>query len=186
MDRIQPRQLKTEKEVEMTDWRKITHVDIAGGQGNYFPPDFKGKLKVDKIFTYNTRNKGSAFIVDFTVLTSNMEKVAVGSTHNWFQKMQDEDVAFRAIKEFMLRLLGVDESDEEEMEEFSKSLPDMLDEVADEQWRQKAAEEHPLNGNTIALETWHKETNNNRDFTVHKWTTWHAEEGEVDELLEAG
>lgn len=152
------------------NWKSLRHAKVFS-RGSYLKPDGKYLLEIQKVYTISTRSKGSAFIVDFTVLESDHDEVKEGSTKNWFQSMQDEDIAFSAIKEFLLNLYDVDMSDEEEVEEFEEKIVKIMAEAADETWEKKPAEDHPMNGMKICVETWEKITEKNKKpFTVHNWS----------------
>ena len=166
-----------------TDWSNIGKAKVWGKQGRYFPPGGEFKLKVLRTYTIRTRNKGDAFIADFEVLESDHDDVEVGKVYNWYQGMQDEDIAFSSIKGFMLALLGIDDEDEEEMEEFDEKLPKLMEEAGSDHWNTQKAEpeDHPLHGQTVALSTSHKTTKDDKDFTVHDWEPWEPEESEDDD-----
>lgn len=156
------------------NWKKLKDAKVFG-KGNYLDPG-NYKLKVLKMFTKETRSNGSALIVDFEVVESDNDKVPVGQKRNWYQGLADQDIAFPAIKEFLLALFDIDQSDDEEVENFEEKLPKLMEECGDEKWEKKSEEDHPLNGKTIAVECFMKKTRGDKDFTVHKWSPWDGED----------
>lgn len=156
------------------NWKNLKNANIFG-KGNYLPPG-NYKLKLLKMFSKGTRNKGEALIVDFEVVESDNDKVPVGQKRNWYQGLQDQDVAFPAIKEFLLSLLAIDQDDEEEMGRFEDKIEALMEECGDEKWEKKDESQHPLNGRTIAVECFMKKTQKGSDFTVHKWSAWDPED----------
>lgn len=156
------------------NWKKLKDAKVFG-KGNYLEPG-NYKLRVLKMFTKETRSNGDALIVDLEVLESDNDKIPVGQKRNWYQGLRDQDIAFPAIKEFLIALFDVDESDEKELGEFEESLGDLMEECSDEKWEKKKDEEHPLNGKTIAVECFMKRTKGDKDFTVHKWSAWDEDE----------
>lgn len=160
------------------DWSEVGKAKIWSSQGNYFPQDGSFKLRVIRSFTIKTRTKGDAFIVDFEVLESNHDEVKQGDTKNWYRSLQDPDIAFGNIKEFMMALLSIDDLDEDEMASFEEELPGLMEEAGSDEWNSKKmdVEEHPLNGRTIGLETRGVLTREGKEFTVHDWSPWDEEE----------
>lgn len=164
------------------NWSKIGEAEVFGKAGSYLPPDGDFKLKVIKAFTKKTRKSGDVFIVDFTVIESTHPEVAVGAKRNWFQSLEDRDVAFPAIKDFMLRLFNVTKKkDTPEYKEFSNNLDALMEEVGDEDWEEKDAAEHPLHGTTLGVETYNKVTKKGNDYTVHNWYSWNPEDDISDD-----
>lgn len=74
--------------------------------GVFLQPDNKYKLRVEKILEKKTRKSGMCWIVETTVLESTCVKDGVGDKRTWLQKMDDAEIAFPAIKQFMYALLG--------------------------------------------------------------------------------
>ena len=154
------------------NWKKLKNAEVYG-RGQYLKAGFQYHLKLLKMFTFKTRNKGSALIVDFEVMDSTCPDIPVGQVRNWYQSLKDEDIAFSAIKEFLLQLFDIDQADSEELEEFENGMEELMETCADEEWQEKPAEDHPLNGKTIKVDTWEKITKeNNKPFTVHDWSPW--------------
>lgn len=154
------------------NWKSLKNAEVFG-RGQYLKPG-KFRLKLNKMYTIATRKKGNALIVEFEVLESSTEQIPVGGVRNWYQGLADQDVAFPAIKEFLIELFGIDQTDESQVAMFEDGLDELMEECADDIWKTKKPEEHPLHGKTIAVECYMKETNNGRDFTVHNWEAWEA------------
>ena len=161
------------------NWGKVGKAKIFD-KGSYLEPG-KYKLKLLKCFTLETRNKGDAFIAEFEVLESDNDDIQVGSTKNWYQGVRDKDIAFSSIKEFMKYLMQVDESDEENWEEFEEKLPEIMEDISQEKFKQLDAEDHPLHGRLINVECYMKKTREENDFTVHKWDYCFDEEDDEDD-----
>lgn len=160
------------------NWKKIKDAEIYG-RGSYLLPDQKYNLEILKCFTKQTRDNGPAFIVDFIVKGSSTDEIKPGTKKNWFQSMKDENMAFSSIKEFMINVLQVDTSDLDEYEQFCEKLPDLMELVSDEEWETKKAEDHPLHGKTVGVETELTITKkNNKEFTRHTWKFWDGEDPE--------
>lgn len=156
------------------NWKKIGGAQIFG-RGRYLK-DGNYKLTVLKMYTIETRDKGAAFIVDFKVNESDNPEIQEGQTRNWYQALRDKDIAFSAIKEFMLNLFNIDQSNKEELKEFEDGLDELMAEVADEDWKDKPEDEHPLHGKTIGVSCFTKETKGKGEpFTVHDWEPWEGE-----------
>lgn len=137
-------------------------------RGNYLTAGGMYELEVRKVILKETQSSGLAFIVEFTVLSSTVEKHAVGSKATWFQKMTDRKVALPAIKELFIPLLKIDMTDPEAKEEFNSTLEELLDEMTS--WEPESGEEHPLAGERVNVETFSKLTKKGLDFTAHIWS----------------
>jgi len=124
-------------------WGKLKDAQVYG-RGSYLKPG-SYKLTLLKMFTIETQGKGPALIVDFHVEESTNDEIPVGSKRNWYQGLQNESVAFSAIKELLLALFAIDQSDDDEMEKFEGGLEELMEECADPDWKAKPDEEHPLN-----------------------------------------
>lgn len=156
------------------NWKKIGGAQIFG-RGRYLK-DGNYKLTILKMYTIETRNKGSAFIVDFNVNESDNPDIQEGQKRNWYQALKDKDIAFSAIKEFMLAAFSIDQSNEDELKEFEDGLDEMMEEFADEKWKELPDKEHPLHGRPIGVSCFTKQTKEKgEDFTVHTWEPWDGE-----------
>lgn len=158
--------------------------EVYSGEGNYLPwENEKYKVRILKTFSKETRQKGPAFIAEFEVLDSTTDEVEVGEKRTWFQGLTNKDIAFPAIKEFLLGVMRVDMNDREQLAEFDAASPEMMEEFGSEEWETKSEEDHPLYGTTVKIETIKKTTQEDKPFTKHKWIAWKATEEELGELL---
>jgi hypothetical protein len=149
------------------NWSKVGKATIFD-RGSYLDPGHY-RLKMLKMYTIETRNKGFALIVELEVLESSNDNIPVGATKNWYQGLNDKDIGFSAIKEFMMYLLGIRQKNKEEFEQFEAGLEELMEESSDEKWKVEDAEDHPLHGHTILVECFMKKTKSDADFTQHKW-----------------
>lgn len=82
----------------------IENSDPQGEKFAYLEPGAY-TLEIQRVQELNTR-KGPAFVAEFRVLSSNNTAHKVGDAVSWYQKMVDKDIAFPAIKAFLLAALG--------------------------------------------------------------------------------
>jgi len=128
------------------------------------------------MYTIETRKSGHALVSEFSVEESSTDEIPEGSKRNWYQSLSDKDIAFPAVKEFMLSLLNVNQEDEDEMEEFDSKLDSRLEKYSDSKWQNLDAKKHPLYGRLINCECYVKETKKGGEFTVHDWSPCDDEE----------
>jgi hypothetical protein len=143
----------------------IKHAQVFE-KGRYFEPG-NYVLEVKKVIYKRTQRSGDAFIVEFQVLESDVESFSPGSVGSWYQNLTDTNIAFPAIKEFLMVLLGVNKNDREQWEEFNNSIEELLQEAT--------SDSNPLGGLQIKLYAYLKKTAKGADFTVHQWTHVPAE-----------
>lgn len=149
-------------------------------KGVYLTPGGSYELEVLKILVKDTRKSGLGFIVEFKVISAEgsgaEEQHAPGSRATWFQKLQDKDIAWPAIKEFFMGLLDVNRNNPTEYEEFSNSLEELVEEAtAWEPDPEDPESKHPLCGERVHVDTHSKLTKKNVEFTVHNWSAAHTE-----------
>lgn len=148
-------------------------------RGRYLPPGFKGTVEVKRTLAKNSRQSGTGFIVELTVVDVEQEgdadhelsPVRLGEKRTWWQGLTNQDVALPAIKEFMAVLAGYERHEKDAIaRDVSPTLKSVLD----------YAIEHPddndLVGCKIRVETQHKTTKQGRDFTLHNWTPYEEPE----------
>lgn len=152
-------------------WNKLKNAEIFGNRGKYLKADFSYKLRILKSYMFETRKKGDMFIVDFEVLKSNCPDIPKGDKRNWCQ-MMNSDSAMGNIKAFLFALYGIDQDDEDLVEQFEDKLEEIMEEAGDEKWERKKEEDHPFYDMTIAVETVEVPTQAGGTFTVHKWEAW--------------
>jgi len=150
-------------------------------KGVYLTAGGSYELEVVKILVKDTRKSGLGFIVEFKVVSVDGDAAegqhAPGSKATWFQKLQDKDISFPAIKEFFLALLDVDRNNPTEYEEFNNSIEELLEEATS--WEpdpEDPESEHPLAGQRVDVDTYSKLTKKNVEFTVHNWSASTSEE----------
>ncbi len=148
------------------DFDGIDEADIFE-KGQYLPAGGKFRLKVHKMLVKKTRKSGPGFIAEFTVVESSLPEVTVGGKRTWFQKLNDKEVAYPAIMEFMGAVLQYDPNNKAEWQEFKGKLKPIINEAAN---YEGSAEEHPLHGSLVDVETHTKTTQNDKEFTVHTWS----------------
>jgi hypothetical protein len=150
-------------------------------RGVYLTPGGVYELEVKKVLLKETRKSGLGFIVEFTVLSAEgagEAQHAPGSRATWFQKMTDKDVAFPALKQFLVGLLGINMNNPEEKEEFNSKVEEILEAAVT--WEpedpEDETEEHPWAGFKVCCETFSKVTKKGADFTSHIWSESQHEE----------
>lgn len=158
------------------NWKKVGQAQVFG-RGRYLK-DGRYTLRFLKMYTIETRKSGHALVAEFNVESSNNDEIPEGTKRNWYQSLGDKDIAFPAVKEFMLSLLNVDQEDEDEMEEFDSKLDVRLEKYSDSKWQNLDAKKHPLHGRLINCECYIKETKKGGEFTVHDWSPCDDEEDE--------
>jgi hypothetical protein len=135
-------------------------------QGKYLDPG-QYKAEIVKTLVKDSRGSGTLFIAELRILESNHAEHSPGSKRSWVQKMQDKDIAFPAIKEFAMAVMGVSKNDTAAVSEFNEQCETLLD---------AAINENLFEGYTVAIECFHKETKKGNTFTVHQWYPWSVEE----------
>lgn len=129
----------------------------------YFKKNFLGELRIDKCEHITTRKGDPAFIVEFTVLTSNDDVNApVASKRSWYQSLKEE-TGHDAVILFLYAALGLDKS----------RNPADIAAVAPKQSALLNAAVSPRNtlgGKKVALETAEITTKAGKPFTKHIFT----------------
>jgi len=137
-------------------------------------------VRVKRALFKETRKSGDAFILEFTIEQSSYEKAkkdalkalegqtfnlqelekilpnAVGTTASWFQKLQDKDIGYGALKSFAAAILGMDPND-----------PEFVDQV--EGFLEAVCREGAIDGKLIPVEAVVVQTKKGEDFTRHNW-----------------
>lgn len=148
-------------------------------RGSYCNPGLY-TIQIKKILSKRTRKNLDAFIVEFTILTSNHDeekKKAVaafngqpfdmstlekklpnkaGTTASWFQSLADREIGFGALKGFAASITGANP----ESKDFNEGVEMLLS---------AAVKENILDGYTCPLETVEIQTKKNTPFTIYKW-----------------
>lgn len=131
--------------------------------GSYLPPGFRGKLRIDKCQIVHPRSGIPAFVVDLTVITSNLPDVKPGEVRNWYQKSGDSFDA--AVLGFLAAALG-----------FNAKLPDQkliietqLAAAAPQYAEAAVGPTQFLANKEISVETMKRDTKAGGEFTRHDW-----------------
>lgn len=143
----------------------INSAPMGDTGGQYLPPKFLGKVRVESVQEYKTRTKGDAFIAELEVVESNLPEVAVGGVYSWFQKMNES--APREIKNFLAACKGFDPYAPGAADAFSRAFPKK--ELA-ELYAAAVGEGNALGDTVLSVETYGKKTKAKTDFTVHRFT----------------
>jgi hypothetical protein len=143
-------------------WDKIDSADV-NERGQYFPPGFRGRVRIERSIMKPTRKDGDAFIVTLEVLESNLAEVAVGSRRSWYQSFKDQILGSSAAKEFFCCLAGVNAGVKSEVDAHISPIAARVGMAA-------TGAGNALMGMIVDLETFTKTTNQGKLFTVHKWT----------------
>lgn len=120
-------------------------------------------LEIEKCLLKKTRKSGMGFIVEMRVLEPSPDPIAhpVGSKRSWFQKMEDADVAFGAIKQFAAAASGVNPNDKEAVKtQIEPYVEDTMEQACDEG-------KNALKGAKLKAEVAHKRTQKNFEFSQH-------------------
>lgn len=135
--------------------------------GNYFPcVNARYTCEIKRVIVKKTQKSGTAFIAEMKVLKSSNKDMPEGSTGTWLQKMENETVAYPALKSFALAACGVDSNDKEAVAAASDQMEQVLD---------AAVEKGALVGTKINLETRPHTTGKGAQFTKHLWSPASAE-----------
>jgi hypothetical protein len=139
----------------------------------FFPANFSGDLQIDVCKGIDTRT-GPAFLVEFTVLSSNLSGVEVGTGRTWHQKTgptkEMQETGYRACVGFLLAAYGKDTArDATEIKTVFAPQQDALLNAA-------IGEKQPLRGQRVHLQTVEKSLKVQRPgappgvFTVHTFS----------------
>lgn len=132
--------------------------------GSYLPPNFRGKLRIDKCQIVHPRQGPPAFVVDFTILESNLPDVKVNETRNWYQKHNDSFDS--AVLEFMAGVIGYNMNDPAAKAKMETELKPRAPEYAEA----AVGPAQILKGREVRVETRLKDTRGGGDFTRHTWS----------------
>jgi len=133
----------------------------------FFPAGFNGEVQVDECKAFATRAGKRAFIVEFTVLSSNLtgeadvtKRVGLGARHSWYQGLDEPGTAFPACVAFLHAAMGLDASrDASKIAEIKPHLEKYLNTAV--------SDARPLKGAKMRLQTAVKKTKKGADFTLH-------------------
>ncbi len=126
-------------------------------------------LEIRKALLKETRKSGNAVIVEFNVLESTDEDAhPIGSKATWFQGLKDKSVSFGSLKDFCMKLVGVNQKkDPEGYKDFCEGLQEMLLEATEK--FSGADDTHPWHGMKIKVDVVKTETQKGGEFSRHEW-----------------
>jgi len=134
--------------------------------GNY-------KVKIERILTKQTQKSGLGFIVEMVILESDNPHHQIGSKVTWFQKMQNQSIAFSSIKAFIAAIFGFDLNNAAHKAQFDTDVSPRIEGLM------LAAEQDAsiIGGRTVRLEVRQTKTQRGMDFSQHVFSPWTAEPG---------
>lgn len=139
-------------------------------------PFHNGTYKLDfvRALIKQTQNVGLAFIVEYKILESNHPAHPIGSIASWFQKMQNQAVAFSAIASWYAAHLGYDTSPEA-LQHFDANVRPHLETLVAGLVQNPAA----LQGHTTVDLNVKTATSKNRGlpFQLHNFRPWKPPQG---------
>lgn len=151
---------------------------MASNTGNYFKgmrdaktnsrlPYFEAnqlyKLQLDKTYVFETRDKGDAFIAEFTIIDTTGTQKA-GSKVSFYQSLVKKDTAFGSIKLLIYAILGLDPNLEKDAAKIEKDVDPNIEEEM-----QKAITENHMAGAMLKCQTMEKVSKDGKTYTVNNW-----------------
>ncbi len=131
--------------------------------GNYLPHNFRGKVRIDKCQIVHPRSGPPAFVVDFTILESNLNDVKPNEVRNWYQKSGDSFDS--AILGFMAAVFGYNLSVPAIKEQMERDLQPRATQYAEA----AVGPQQILAGKLVSVETVKRDTRAGGEFTRHNW-----------------
>lgn len=146
-------------------------------------------LEVVQVISKKTNKIGDALIVEFKILNNyGHPDHKIGDKVSWFQKLIDTNVAFPAIKAFLIATLGYDYRNQKA--EVDAKIAPNLEGLLIEAIQAGNTPGKGLNGSKVHVSTFHKETKpkpvvvqtpqgpqtqmQSGTFTVHDWSLYKA------------
>ena len=129
----------------------------------FFPSGFIGDLQVDATKGIVRRNGEKAFLVEFTVISSNLPEVYVGGKYTWFQSLKEPGTSWPSCIAFLYACLGLD-SNRDKAEIDAKVKPHQ------DHYLNTACAQNALAGAKVRLQTAVKKTKAGGDFTLHTFS----------------
>jgi hypothetical protein len=131
-------------------------------RGRFFKPDFDGVVVVKRTIAKQTRAKGPAFIVEMEVLESNHPEHPVGFRGSWFQKLNDKDIAYSALKAWAAACFKFHSHQQAAIDEqLAPVLDDLLNNAA------ASPDNNDFVGVRLRLVTTLRKTREDKDFTTY-------------------
>lgn len=133
-------------------------------KGRYMKPDFSGIVEVRRTLV-NEGRKHDAFIVEFLIVTTNMEEEhPVGEKFTWYQKLTDKDTAFSAIKQWCAAMSGIHAHEKARIKD---DLEPIIEEIMDEATENET--DNMFIGLQVKLVTVQTTTRDGGPFTRYDW-----------------
>lgn len=151
--------------------------------GVFFTAPFKGEVRVDRV-VHKQGRKGVFYIVEATVVSVAQSATNpktgkytdnVGDKRSWVQSLKDQDVGFRAVKQFCLAASGIDSKssdDAERAKEFENECEDIMS---------SSCTDGIFNGAVLPLEVIEIITKEKKQpFALHMWGPANPAEPEAE------
>lgn len=160
-------------------WDGLEDAEVGEG-GNYLGLGIFD-IEVVRCLVKKRRAKGLAFIAELRLLTSTNPDQQAGSQVAFFQGMDDKEIAFRAIKEFMAAICGL--RPREDKERIKHELDPQIKQLT----AMAVGPQNALAGRRAHVETYKKTTvKNKKEIILPRWfpygtaasPDWSAGEGE--------
>jgi hypothetical protein len=138
----------------------------------WFPSNFNGRVRIDMCKGIASERSGRAFIVETTVLTSNLSElapsdpsyVALGSRRSWYQGLKETGTSYPACIGFLYAALGL--APQRDQAKIDKDIKPNQD-----KWLNSIiSDQNPLNGAEVMLQTTTIKTKAGDPFTLHNWS----------------
>jgi hypothetical protein len=130
-------------------------------KGRKLPDGSDSLVVIDKCqLIRSQQKKGSdVFVCEYTVEESN--KAEIGGRYSWTQFMNDQNVAFPALKQFVLAIFGCDlQKDQIQYREVEGRTNEILTAAVTRDY---------LKGQKVRVSVHNKRTQNDRDFLAHNF-----------------
>ena len=119
----------------------------------------KHKIKIQRIRLKESEQYDAVYyLVDFEVIETNADGVAVGASHCWAHNLTNKWFGVSNAKQFLAAVLGMSASSPEARAIDRSTL------------EQSYADDQPLAGQVLSLATIPKVSKTGNDFTVHNWS----------------
>lgn len=130
-------------------------------KGRKLPDGSDSLVRIDKVVMVKSQQRKGIdmYIVEYIVEESN--KAEVGGRYSWVQYMNDQNVAFPALKQFVLAVFGcVKERNPAHYVDVEGKIDQILEASISAGY---------LNGQKVRVTTMQKRTKENRDFLAHNF-----------------
>lgn len=130
-------------------------------KGKKLPDGGDSLVRIDKVQVIKSQEKKGVdiFVVEYIVEESN--KAEIGGRYSWTQYMDDQNVAWPAIKQFVLAVFS---ANKERDPQHYREIENRVDQICE-----AACSSGYLNGQKVRVTTHSKKTKANRDFLAHNF-----------------